>query len=68
MTIDELSNRMYLAFSTTTDLVDRMEKNELVVRIRDEKTAELYTFICSRRQTNNRRSNRTKDRTTYTNI
>lgn len=27
---------MYLAFSTTTDLVDRMEKNELVVRIREE--------------------------------
>ncbi|MCM3387554.1 MarR family transcriptional regulator [Ureibacillus chungkukjangi] len=36
MTIGELSNKMYLAFSTTTDLVDRMEKNELVVRIRDE--------------------------------
>lgn len=28
---------MYLAFSTTTDLVDRMEKNELIVRIRDPK-------------------------------
>lgn len=37
MTIGELSTRMYLAFSTTTDLVDRMEKNELVQRIRDEK-------------------------------
>jgi DNA-binding MarR family transcriptional regulator len=36
MTIGELSNKMYLAFSTTTDLVDRMEKSELVVRIRDE--------------------------------
>lgn len=36
MTIGELSNKMYLAFSTTTDLVDRMEKNELVVRIREE--------------------------------
>ncbi|MBD8026308.1 MarR family transcriptional regulator [Ureibacillus sp. Re31] len=36
MTIGELSNKMYLAFSTTTDLVDRMEKNELVVRIRDD--------------------------------
>ncbi|RHW33410.1 MarR family transcriptional regulator [Lysinibacillus yapensis] len=36
MTIGELSNKMYLAFSTTTDLVDRMEKNELVVRVRDE--------------------------------
>lgn len=36
MTIGELSTKMYLAFSTTTDLVDRMEKNELVQRIRDE--------------------------------
>ncbi|MBK3493495.1 MarR family transcriptional regulator [Viridibacillus sp. YIM B01967] len=35
MTIGDLSNKMYLAFSTTTDLVDRMEKNELVKRIRD---------------------------------
>ena len=31
-----MSNRLYLAFSTTTDLVDRMEKNELVKRVRDE--------------------------------
>ena len=36
MTIGDLSTKMYLAFSTTTDLVDRMEKNELVQRIRDE--------------------------------
>lgn len=36
MTIGDLSNKMYLAFSTTTDLVDRMEKNQLVVRIREE--------------------------------
>lgn len=36
MTIGELSTKMYLAFSTTTDLVDRMEKNELVKRVRDE--------------------------------
>jgi DNA-binding MarR family transcriptional regulator len=35
MTIGELSNKMYLAFSTTTDLVDRMEKNELVKRLKD---------------------------------
>ncbi|AGX05744.1 MULTISPECIES: MarR family winged helix-turn-helix transcriptional regulator [Bacillaceae] len=35
MTIGELSNKMYLAFSTTTDLVDRMEKNELVQRVKD---------------------------------
>lgn len=37
LTIGELSKKMYLAFSTTTDLVDRMEKNELIVRIRDPK-------------------------------
>ncbi|MCM3739925.1 MarR family transcriptional regulator [Oceanobacillus luteolus] len=37
LTIGELSNRISLAFSTTTDLVDRMEKNDLVERIRDEK-------------------------------
>lgn len=36
MTIGELSNKMYLAFSTTTDLIDRMEKNELVVRVKDD--------------------------------
>ncbi|MEZ7170758.1 MarR family winged helix-turn-helix transcriptional regulator [Sporosarcina sp. OR05] len=36
MTIGDLSNRMYLAFSTTTDLVDRMENNKLVKRVRDE--------------------------------
>ena len=36
MTIGELSTKMYLAFSTTTDLVDRMEKNQLVQRVRDE--------------------------------
>lgn len=26
---------MYLAFSTTTDLIDRMEKSELVARVKD---------------------------------
>ncbi|MBP3040488.1 MarR family transcriptional regulator [Bacillaceae bacterium Marseille-Q3522] len=35
MTIGELSNKMYLACSTTTDLVDRMEKNALVKRVKD---------------------------------
>ena len=35
MTIGELSNKMYLAFSTTTDLVDRMEKSNLVKRVKD---------------------------------
>lgn len=35
MTIGELSTKMFLACSTTTDLVDRMEKNNLVVRVKD---------------------------------
>jgi MarR family transcriptional regulator, organic hydroperoxide resistance regulator len=35
MTIGELSAKMYLAYSTTTDLVDRMERNLLVERVRD---------------------------------
>ncbi|MBM7701311.1 MarR family winged helix-turn-helix transcriptional regulator [Metabacillus iocasae] len=37
MTIGELSNRMFLACSTTTDLVDRMEKSKLVMRVKDPK-------------------------------
>jgi MarR family transcriptional regulator, organic hydroperoxide resistance regulator len=37
MTIGELSKKMYLAFSTTTDLIARMEKNNLVKRVRDER-------------------------------
>lgn len=37
MTIGDLSNKMYLACSTTTDLIDRMEKNSLVERVRDKK-------------------------------
>ena len=35
LTIGELSEKNGLAFSTTTDLVDRLEKNKLVERIRD---------------------------------
>lgn len=34
MTIGELSTKMYIANSTMTDLIDRMEKAELVQRIR----------------------------------
>ncbi|MFB1052185.1 MarR family winged helix-turn-helix transcriptional regulator [Paraliobacillus sp. JSM ZJ581] len=37
LTIGELSNKINLAFSTTTDLVDRMEKNSLVERKKDTK-------------------------------
>lgn len=36
MTIGELSEKMYLANSTTTDLIDRMEANGLVARRRSE--------------------------------
>lgn len=35
LTIGELSQKMSLACSTITDLIDRMEKNKLVVRKRD---------------------------------
>ncbi len=37
LTIGELSHKMKLACSTITDLIDRMEKNRLVVRKKDEK-------------------------------
>ncbi|WP_252187714.1 MarR family winged helix-turn-helix transcriptional regulator [Anaeromonas frigoriresistens] len=37
LTIGELSNKMSLACSTITDLIDRMEKNNLVSRFKDEK-------------------------------
>lgn len=35
MTVGELSSKMYLAYSTTTDLIDRMENNGLVMRVKD---------------------------------
>ncbi len=37
MTVGELSQKMALACSTITDLIDRMEKSQLVVRQKDEK-------------------------------
>jgi len=37
VTIGDLSNKLFLAPSTITDLIDRMEKNGLVQRIRDTK-------------------------------
>ncbi|MFF5396828.1 MarR family winged helix-turn-helix transcriptional regulator [Peribacillus butanolivorans] len=37
MTIGELSTKMFLACSTTTELIDRMEKHQLVHRVKDEK-------------------------------
>lgn len=35
MTIGQLSHKMHLAFSTVTDLIDRMENAELVSRMKD---------------------------------
>jgi DNA-binding MarR family transcriptional regulator len=35
LTMGELCDRLFLASSTVTDLVDRMEKNGLVERVRD---------------------------------
>ncbi|KAB8134692.1 MarR family transcriptional regulator [Gracilibacillus oryzae] len=37
LTLGELSHKINLAFSTTTDLVDRMERNDIVVRVKDSK-------------------------------
>lgn len=37
LTVGELSKKMALSYSTITDLIDRMEKNNLVMRIKDEK-------------------------------
>lgn len=36
LTIGELGNRLYLAYSTTTDLVDRLERAKYVARERDQ--------------------------------
>jgi DNA-binding MarR family transcriptional regulator len=37
LTMGELGQKMYLANSTATDLIDRMERNGLIVRERDSK-------------------------------
>lgn len=37
LTIGELSNKISLAFSTTTDLIDRLEKKGFVKRVQDIK-------------------------------
>ncbi|MCL6600549.1 MAG: MarR family transcriptional regulator [Alicyclobacillus macrosporangiidus] len=36
LTIGDLSSRLYLAYSTTTDLVDRLERSGFVARERDQ--------------------------------
>ncbi|MDY0396903.1 MarR family winged helix-turn-helix transcriptional regulator [Virgibacillus halophilus] len=45
LTIGELSNKISLAFSTTTDLVDRLEKNGLVQRTKDESDRRVVRII-----------------------
>lgn len=45
MTIGDLSNKMYLAFSTTTDLVDRMEKMRLLNVYVTMRIVELFESI-----------------------
>lgn len=35
LTMGELCQKMYLACSTATDLIDRMERNQLIERVRD---------------------------------
>lgn len=45
MTIGELSQKMALACSTITDLIDRMERNELVTRKKDEKDKRVVRIV-----------------------
>lgn len=42
MTLGELSAKMFLACSTITDLLDRMEKSGLVKRYKDDKDKRVY--------------------------
>ncbi|MFP7412004.1 MarR family winged helix-turn-helix transcriptional regulator [Priestia filamentosa] len=45
MTIGDLSSKMYLACSTTTDLIDRMEKTGLVTRAKDEQDRRIVRVV-----------------------
>jgi len=45
LTIGELSAQMYLACSTVTDLLDRMERNELVKRVKDENDRRIVRIV-----------------------
>lgn len=45
LTIGELSQKMFLACSTITDLIDRMEKSEFVVREKDEQDKRIVRLI-----------------------
>ncbi|WP_077615466.1 MarR family winged helix-turn-helix transcriptional regulator [Caenibacillus caldisaponilyticus] len=41
ITIGELSARVYMPFSTTTDMIDRLEEKGLVKRVKDERDKRL---------------------------
>ncbi|MDK2868632.1 MAG: MarR family transcriptional regulator, organic hydroperoxide resistance regulator [Clostridiales bacterium] len=45
LTISELSNNMFLACSTVTDLLDRMERNELVKRVKDDQDRRIVRIM-----------------------
>jgi len=45
MTIGELSSKMFLACSTVTDLLDRMERNQLVKRVKDSKDRRVSRLV-----------------------
>lgn len=49
LTIGELSSQMYLACSTVTDLLDRMERNELVKRVKDENDRRIVRIVVLQR-------------------
>lgn len=44
-TLGDLSNKMYLACSTITDLLDRMEKTGLVSRVKDDKDKRITRVV-----------------------
>lgn len=62
MTIGELSGKMYLACSTTTDLIDRMQKNELVERVKGRRTNVLSGYICCLKENGLSKRSLQKDR------
>lgn len=42
LTIGELSKRLFLAYSTTTDIIDKLEQKELVLRIQSEEDKRVF--------------------------
>lgn len=49
LTIGELSQKMSLACSTITDLIDRMEKSGLVVREKDEQDKRVVRLVAQQK-------------------